>query len=199
MYCAADLSSLLQTEDQHSRYLLFRSVWKDHKLDWAPYSTARGCSGTINNLTNSSPSAATLERLPCCVSTASTEQLQRQDKSSSPEREVDAIPKAYVDGAAVGLDSSSGGLSDLIDDAKATQPPHMLPSCREEDHGELLAASCVCTGSSGKADTTCHSEQILSEIFIRRALSAGNEMDSKVDSISDAIRQSNSSSAWFTR
>jgi hypothetical protein len=201
---------LLQTEDQHSRYLLSRSVRKDSKFDDAPDSTTRGCANSCitNKFTNGSLSAVSSERLPCCVSTTPAEQLQleRQEKYDSPMTlAVKAITQAHAgadtSSAAVEfqVDRSSGGWSVLADDAKAAQPSHMLPKCREEKYCDLQVASNDCTKSSGKSDAACQSEQILLDIFVRRALSAGDEMDSKIDSIRDAIRNSDSSSAWFTR
>lgn len=108
------------------------------------------------------------------------------------------MPDADIDGTAVGLDQFSGGCpgsSIFADDAKATQIQHVLPSYRADN------ASCECAQISEKADsdTTRQSEEILLDIFVRRALSAGDEMDIRVDSIRDAIRKSDSSSAWFTR
>ena len=42
-------------------------------------------------------------------------------------------------------------------------------------------------------------EQALLQIFLRRALTAGDNMHCGVDNVRDAIRQSDPSSAWFTR
>jgi hypothetical protein len=143
------------------------------------------------------------ESVPCCVPTTSTVKVQSKEKNNSPAR-VGTIPHhdEIVEDNAVGLNHSSGGCpgwSALIDDIMATQPPHHdLPlSCTAADDNQ--AASCVSTQKSVKADTASQSEQILLDIFVRRALSAGDEMDSRVDSIRDAIRNSDSSSAWFTR
>jgi hypothetical protein len=114
------------------------------------------------------------------------------------------IPDADKDGAAVGLEHSSRGcpkLSALADDAKAAQPPHVLPSCRADNLCDVQVASCEYTQISEMvvSDADRQSGQILLDVFVRRALSAGDEMDSRVDSIRDAVRRSNSSSAWFTR
>ena len=115
-----------------------------------------------------------------------------------------AIAQAHADAdSAVGfqVDRSCGGWSVSAEDAleKVAQHFHMLSNCSEAKYVDLQAASCVCAQSSGKSDEACQRKQILLDIFIWRALSAGDEIDSKIDSIRDAIRNTDSSSAWFTR
>ncbi len=76
---------------------------------------------------------------------------------------------------------------DIVSDACLMVPAHL------QEHGDQHG-----TGFISEQEMTPYDKALL-QIFLRRALSAADDMHRRVDNVRDAIRHSDSSSTWFTR
>jgi hypothetical protein len=167
---------LVQTEAQHKRYLLFRSVHKDILLYWAT-STCH-----------------------CAVLPASNVPARNGEKFNFTETEGGACLQAAEDCQVVGSDRSNRFANRFNCCSVTVENETQLPPSRIMiGPNNMIAANPRCEEVLAQRGHPCQREQILQRIFSRRALNAGDDLDHRVDSVRDAIRQSDSSSAWFTR
>jgi hypothetical protein len=191
----------LQTEAQHIRYLLFRSVHKDILLYCATSLTS--CQSLSDESINDESTVECGLTFRSAMLRASNVPLHRGRKNDFPGTDIGGCPRPHTaaDSRGVSLDRPrhSTNRFDCWSVAVEDETKMQLSSMR---HSNDILANPSCGGPTVahiEHDHPCHREQILQRIFFRRALSAGDELDHRVDGIRDAIRQSDSSSAWFTR
>ncbi len=197
-------SFLLQTEGEHNRYLQFRSVHRDRSVQalqcWAPsFSACKSLLGgrlTNNCLTKTCNNDLAASNVP----------RQGRHQSDCLDTETNTCSRAIEDSVVImdrqQLPSRCADRfecrSVVVDDETLKERPVLTLGLGNT----MTACGCSipsCEDTLIQQDHASYNEQIMRRVFIRRALSAGDEMDHRVDGIRDAICQSDSSSAWFTR